>query len=68
MNLCERSGKTVYPTERDAHKAIAALKGKRRHGFTGHLHTYRCSHCGGFHTTKRDRAELRRLVAEEPNR
>lgn len=69
MDTCPRSGKTVYPTTSDAHKAIAALKHKRVTPLGRvRLHIYRCTHCGGFHTTKRDLAELRRLVAKEPNR
>ena len=69
MNTCERSGKTIYPTQGDAHKAVAALKHQRQHALGRiRLHIYRCSHCGDFHTTKRDRAELRRIVAMENNR
>lgn len=69
MNTCTRSGKTVYPSMGEAHKAVAALKHKRVHALGKvRLHIYRCSHCGGFHTTKRDRAELRRIVGMETNR
>lgn len=59
---CLRAGKTRYATTGDAHKAIASLKRKRVHALKVPLHVYRCSHCGDFHTTKRDAADLRRIV------
>lgn len=62
MNTCAPSGKTIYPTMGDAHRAVAALRNKHARL---RLHVYRCSNCGGFHTTKRDRAELMRLVTKE---
>lgn len=62
MNICGQSGKTIFHTMGEAHKAVAALRNKHARL---RLHVYRCSNCGGFHTTKRDRAELMRLVTKE---
>lgn len=43
---CPATGKRNYPkrdtARKDAHRA-------------GHLHPYKCEHCGNYHTTSQDR-------------
>lgn len=50
QGMCEKTGKIIYRTRRDARIALDKLRARRAE--TPERHAYNCPHCGKWHVTR----------------